>query len=503
MKNRKTFAIISHPDAGKTTMTEHLLLMGGAIHMAGFVKAKKNKKFTTSDWMELEKQRGISVSTSVMNFEYQGILCNLLDTPGHQDFSEDTLRTLSAVDSAIMLLDAAKGVEAQTLRLFEVCKSQKIPIFTFINKMDRDALPLLDLMDNIEKNLGLKTYPMVWPCGSGPYFKGVYHRENQHFTPFQNRIMEANEEQDLKDDLEMLDLAGESFSLEEYRAGNLTPVFFGSAAYDFGLDLFLETFLKLAPSPGPKDSSLGLIQPESSDFSGFVFKIQANMDPKHRDRLAFFRVVSGVYNPGMMVYHSRLKKEIKLAPPQQFFAQEKVQLPSAYPGDIVGIYDPGHFAIGDTLSSHSQLKFKGIPFFAPEYFATLKIESALKRKQMMKGIQELSQEGTIQWFQSLERSEPILAAVGKLQFDVLLFRLEHEYGVKCQLENLPFEMARWIDPDQIEEPIEDILSLKDHPGATLATDASRNNLILFKNDFYFQYFKRHFPEIPLHLQSMG
>jgi peptide chain release factor 3 len=516
VSKRRTFAIISHPDAGKTTLTEKLLLLGGAIRLAGSVKAKKSKKFATSDWMELEKQRGISVSTSVMNFEYKGFACNLLDTPGHQDFSEDTYRTLAAADAAIMLIDAAKGVEPQTIKLFEVCKYRKIPIFTFVNKLDRDSRDFFELMEEIEKVLGMPTYPMTWPVSSGSRFKGVVSREEKALHYFEGRntttetvaevvplsnserlaqIVPTSDLQETLEGLEMLETAGNSFSQENFQKGEISPVFFGSAMTNFGVRAFLEKFLFMCPGPSAKGSNQGLIEPMSEKFSGFIFKIQANMDPKHRDRIAFLRIVSGEYKANTMVYHSRLKREVKLSQPQQFFAQERTGTESAYAGDIVGMYDPGLFAIGDTLSEASQLEFEGIPQFAPEFFATVRTKSALQRKQMLKGLVQLGQEGTVQMFLDKTRasSDPVLAAVGSLQFDVLLFRLRSEYNVECSLETLSFKHARWTKATEAE-----ILFAKEKTDVTVVEDLLGNTLFLFKNDFGMSYFQENCPNIPLY-----
>jgi peptide chain release factor 3 len=512
---RRTFAIISHPDAGKTTLTEKLLLLGGAIRLAGSVKAKKSKKFATSDWMELEKQRGISVSTSVMNFEYKGFACNLLDTPGHQDFSEDTYRTLAAADAAIMLIDAAKGVEPQTIKLFDVCKLRQIPIFTFVNKLDRDARDPFELMEEIEKVLGISTYPMTWPVSSGVRFKGVVNREEKSLHYFEGRntttetkaevisltnskrLEEIVPEADLLETLEgieMLETAGNTFAEDAFRKGEISPVFFGSAMTNFGVRTFLEKFLAMCPGPSSKGSNVGAVDPYSEQFSGFIFKIQANMDPKHRDRIAFLRIVSGEYKANQMVYHSRLQREIKLAQPQQFFAQERSGAESAYAGDIVGMYDPGLFAIGDTLSESSKMEFEGIPQFAPEFFATVRTKSALQRKQLMKGLVQLGQEGTVQMFVDKTRaaSDPVLAAVGSLQFDVLLFRLRSEYNVECTLETLGYKHARWTKASEAE-----ILEAKAKTDATVVQDMLGNYLFLFKNDFGMSYFQDNCPKIPL------
>jgi peptide chain release factor 3 len=515
VNRRRTFAIISHPDAGKTTMTEKLLLLGGAIRLAGSVKAKKSKKFATSDWMELEKQRGISVSTSVMNFEYRNFICNLLDTPGHQDFSEDTYRTLAAADAAIMLIDAAKGVEPQTIKLFEVCKLRSIPIFTFVNKLDRESRDPLELMHEIESILGISTYPMNWPISSGERFRGIIERETKslHFFEGRNTTTEtvakiiplANKNQILElvpddllskalEDLEMLEMAGDEFSNERFLQGELSPVFFGAAMTNFGVRLFLEKFLKMSPPPSSKGSNQGKIEPLSANFSGFIFKIQANMDPKHRDRIAFLRIVSGVYEAGVNVTIPRLNREIRLTNPQQFFAQDRSTLDKAYAGDVVGIYDPGIFSIGDSLVEGGSFEFEGIPSFAPENFAVVRTSSALKRKQLLKGLIQLCQEGTVQMFvdESRAASDPILAAVGNLQFDVLLFRLKNEYNVECSLDALPFKHARWTNasPEEIAEAkvATDVVSVRDMQGSFL---------FLFKNDFSLSYFQEKCSNIKL------
>lgn len=515
VNRRRTFAIISHPDAGKTTLTEKLLLLGGAIRLAGSVKAKKSKKFATSDWMELEKQRGISVSTSVMNFEYKDKVCNLLDTPGHQDFSEDTYRTLSAADSAIMLIDAAKGVEPQTIKLFEVCKLRGIPIFTFVNKLDREARDPFELMQEIEQVLGIPTYPMNWPISSGERFCGIIERSSQNLHHFEGRtttteatakIIPLSDKtqisqlvpQNLLDEalegLEMLDTAGDPFSTEKFLRGEISPMFFGAAMTSFGIRLFFEKFLEMSPPPSSKNSSAGPVSPYSQDFSGFIFKIQANMDPKHRDRVAFLRIVSGVYEAGLNVNIPRLNRQVRLTTPQQFFAQDRTTLEHAFAGDVVGIYDPGVFSIGDSLVENAHFAFEGIPSFAPENFATVRTTSALKRKQLMKGLEQLCQEGTIQMFldESRALSDPILAAVGILQFDVLLFRLKNEYNVDCSLEHMSYKIARWTNASD-----QDVKDARDKTDVTSVKDLFGNSIFLFKNEFSLSYFQQHCPTISL------
>lgn len=514
---RRTFAIISHPDAGKTTLTEKFLLIGGAIRLAGSVKSRKSKKFATSDWMELEKQRGISVSTSVMNFEHNGFACNLLDTPGHEDFSEDTYRTLSAADAAIMLLDGAKGVEPQTIKLFEVCKLRQIPIFTFINKMDRYAKDTFEILENIEKILGISTFPITWPIGSGEEFRGVVHRKQRTVHLFEGRntttetaarILRLDEDRaeleslidptvlsEAIEGLEMAALAGDTFNEDAFSTGQITPVFFGSAMTNFGVRAFLEEFLEMAPPPRARRLADNTeVNPLDEGFSGFVFKIQANMDPKHRDRIAFLRVMSGEYETGKLVNHARLGREIKLTQPLQFFARERQGTETAYAGDIIGIYDPGLFAIGDSLVEKGRFRFDGIPSFAPENFASLSTNNSLKRKQLMKGLEQLCQEGTVQLFfeESRAASDPILGAVGVLQFDVLIFRLKNEYNVDCTLNTLPYQIARWTTASD-----EEIEQAKQRTDSTLVKDSHGNRLFLFKNQFHLDYFKGELPKINL------
>ena len=476
---RRTFAIISHPDAGKTTLTEKLLLYGGAIHLAGSIKARKASRHATSDWMEIEKQRGISVTSSVLQFDYKGYRINILDTPGHQDFSEDTYRTLMAVDSAVMVIDVAKGVEAQTKKLFKVCSERHIPIFTFINKLDRFGKAPLDLLDEIEKVLGLNSYPMNWPIGVGGTFTGVYDRRRKEAllfsadashgekeTPTENFALDdpllkerIGEEafEALIDDIALLEEAGESFDQEKIVAGKLTPLFFGSAMTNFGVEDFLEEYIKLAPPPAPRKSSAGLVAPTDEDFSAFVFKIQANMNPAHRDRLAFIRICSGKFSRGMSVWHERSGKTIKLAQPQQFLAQDRQIVEEAWPGDIVGLFDPGIFGIGDTLATTADKHFDAFPVFPPEKFARVTPKDTLKRKQFVKGLSELTQEGAISLFRQAGAGSDayIAGTVGTLQFEVLEYRLENEYGSPCILTIEPYEVARWLafDDGRIVEPI--------------------------------------------------
>lgn len=464
---RRTFAIISHPDAGKTTMTEKLLLYGGAIRLAGTVKGRKAKQYAVSDWMEIEKQRGISVTSSVLNFDYNGYRINILDTPGHQDFSEDTYRTLVAADSAVMLIDGAKGVEEQTKKLFHVCRMRGIPIFTFVNKLDRACKNPLALMEEIEETLGIRSYPMNWPIGVDGDFKGVYDRGQAKIELFEagdhGSSIAASDTGDVEDlrfkdllgehlynklreDIDLLDIAGDEFDMEKVRAGELTPMFFGSAMTNFGIRQFLEAFISMAPSPSGRDHSEGSITPYDADFSGFVFKIQANMDPAHRDRIAFIRICSGKYEKGMEVGHSRTKKKVRLSQSTQFMAQERTAVEEAYAGDIIGVFDPGTFKIGDTLCGGSKLfSFEGIPMFPAEHFAEIFPRDSSKRKQFQKGIQQISEEGAIQVFKAPDVGIEMftVGVAGILQFEVLEYRMKNEYNAEVRINGLPYTVARW------------------------------------------------------------
>jgi peptide chain release factor 3 len=468
VQQRRNFAIISHPDAGKTTLTEKLLLYGGAIHEAGAVKARRDQRKATSDWMEMEKQRGISITSTVLQFGYAGFQINLLDTPGHQDFSEDTYRTLAAADNAVMLIDTAKGLEPQTRKLFEVCKMRQLPIFTFINKLDRPGREPLDLLDEIEQELGLQTYAVNWPIGSGDRFQGVFDRHQQKIHLFERTahgkkeaaetLFELNDprltqliDPDLyrqfQDDLELLDGVGAELDLAAIHAGRMTPVFFGSAMTNFGVELFLQYFLEYALQPGGRESNLGNIEPDYPEFSGFVFKLQANMDPKHRDRVAFVRVCTGKFEKDMAVSHTRTGKVVRLSRPQKLFAQDRESIDEAYPGDVIGLNNPGVFAIGDTIyTGTNKLEYAGIPCFSPELFAYLRNPNPSKFKQFQKGVTELREEGAVQIMYSADdaKRDPILAAVGQLQFEVVQFRLKNEYGVETLLENLGYSVARWV-----------------------------------------------------------
>ena len=475
IKKRRTFAIISHPDAGKTTLTEKFLLYGGAINQAGSVKGKATAKHAVSDWMEIEKERGISVTSSVLQFNYGGYCINILDTPGHQDFSEDTYRTLMAADSAVMVIDASKGVEAQTRKLFKVCVMRHIPIFTFINKLDREAKDTFELLDDIEKELGIATCPINWPIGSGKEFKGVYDRAKREVELFSDtkkgtamgevkmipidapeteELIGADAKDILADEIELLDGAAAEFDQELVDKGQLSPVFFGSALTNFGVETFLKHFLKMTTSPLPRKSDHGEIDPMTEkDFSAFVFKIQANMNKAHRDRIAFMRICSGEFEAGMSVYHVQGGKDVRLSQPQQMMASERKMIDKAYGGDIIGIFDPGIFSIGDTLTtSKEKFAYEGIPTFAPEHFARVRQVDTMKRKQFVKGINQIAQEGAIQIFQEFNTGmeEIIVGVVGVLQFEVLTYRLQNEYNVEVILEKLPYEYIRWVENEEID-----------------------------------------------------
>lgn len=508
IKRRRTFAIISHPDAGKTTMTEKLLLYGGAIHMAGSVKARKAARHATSDWMEIEKQRGISVTSSVMQFEYDDYCINILDTPGHQDFSEDTYRTLCAADAAVMLLDGAKGVEAQTIKLFTVCRLRGIPIFTFINKMDRASKNPFDLLDELEKVLGIRSTPMNWPIGTDGDFKGVYLRESEQILMFDTTIQDHGASKvrtvessagdpglagilgqsyfnTLKNDIELLDMAGDPFDEEKVLRGELTPVFFGSAITNFGVEVFLRRFLKIAPSPTKRNTDLGPIDPLRDRFSGFIFKIQANMDPNHRDRMAFLRICSGRFEKGMTVRHARLNKKISMSMPQQFMAQDRNIVETAYAGDIIGLFDPGHFRIGDSLTDPSDtFRFENIPVFPPENFARVMPIDSMKRKQFVKGLDQLSEEGAVQLYKQpgIGTETYIVGVVGNLQFEVLEYRLLNEYGVELNRQNLNYRHARWPVMESIEGPL-DPKSLTLTSTSMLVLDRDEEPVVLFESDW--------------------
>jgi len=511
--NRRTFAIISHPDAGKTTLTEKLLLYGNAIELAGNVRARRNQRATTSDWMEMERERGISITSTILQFPYRDQIINLLDTPGHQDFSEDTYRTLSAVDSAVMVIDAAKGIEPQTLKLFEVCRKRGIPVFTFINKMDRPARDPLDLLDEIKKVMGMEPVPMNWPLGDGIDFKGVYDRASKGLYVFERT--ERNERmaaetfismdelasskdfsrsrfETLKENIHLLDEVGVIFNHQSVLQERQTPVFFGSALTNFGVRLFLEAFVEFAPSPQPYMSESGIISPEMPDFSGFVFKIQANLNPKHRDSVAFLRICSGRFERGMDLLHTQSGKTLRMLRPYKLFGSEREIIEEAYPGDVLGLPNTGDFAIGDTLCSGTPVRFAPIPRFQPEHFALLRNTDLGKQKQFTKGLLQLESEGAVQVLFNVNafKREPILAVVGQLQFDVVQSRLKVEYNVPTTLERLPHADLRWIKgPEAIIE------KLPERSEAIIARDSRNVWVALFNSTFLLKYYGEKFPEL--------
>ena len=515
VSSRRNFAIISHPDAGKTTLTEKLLLYGGAIHEAGAVKARREQRKVTSDWMEMEQQRGISITSTVLQFIYDNFQINLLDTPGHQDFSEDTYRTLAAADNSVMLIDAAKGLEPQTRKLFEVCQLRSLPIFTFINKLDRPGRDAFELIDEIEQELGLETYAVNWPIGMGDRFKGVFDRRERKIHLFERRSHGSKAAQDtvielgdprieeyldrelyyqLKEELEILDEVGADFDLAKVHAGKMTPIFFGSAMTNFGVELFLKAFLEYAQQPESHNSSLGVIEPTYEEFTGFVFKLQANMDPKHRDRVAFVRVCTGKFEKDMTVQHARTGKTVRLSRPQKLFAQGRESLDEAFPGDIIGLNNPGVFAIGDTIYNGKKIEYEGIPCFSPEIFAYLKNPNPSKFKQFQKGIKELQEEGAVQIMYSTDefKRDPILAAVGQLQIEVVQFRMQNEYNVETTTEPLPYSVARWVYGgwEALEKAgrIFNAISVKDN---------WNRPVLLFKNEWNLRQIEQDIPELKL------
>ncbi|TDL93377.1 peptide chain release factor 3 [Macrococcus brunensis] len=508
---RKTFAIISHPDAGKTTLTEKLLLFGGAIREAGTVKGKKTGKFATSDWMDVEKERGISVTSSVMQFDYDNYKINILDTPGHEDFSEDTYRTLMAVDSAVMVIDAAKGIEPQTLKLFKVCKMRGIPIFTFINKLDRVGKEPYELLEEIEKTLEIETYPMNWPIGMGQSFFGIIDREHKTIEPFRdeenvlhlNEDFELVEDHPIKDDvafetaveeLMLVDGAGEDFDEEKLRAGDLTPVFFGSALANFGVQNFLNAYVDFAPMPSGRTTAEGdIVSPFEEQFSGFIFKIQANMNPAHRDRIAFMRIVSGAFERGMDVTLTRTGKKMKISRSTTFMADDTQTVNHAVSGDIIGLYDSGNYQIGDTLvGANQKFHFEKLPQFTPEIFMKVSAKNVMKQKHFHKGIEQLVQEGAIQLYKTLYTNQIILGAVGQLQFEVFEHRMKNEYNVDVIMEPVGRKIARWIEN---EEAITDAMNSS---RSILVDDRYENKVFLFENEFATRWFQDKFPEIKLY-----
>ncbi|HKL48072.1 MAG TPA: peptide chain release factor 3 [Desulfuromonadales bacterium] len=508
---RRTFGIISHPDAGKTTLTEKLLLFGGAIQLAGTVKSRKSDRHATSDWMKIEQERGISVTTSVMKFHYRDFDLNLLDTPGHQDFSEDTYRVLTAVDSALMVIDSAKGVEAQTEKLMEVCRMRNTPVITFINKLDREGQSPLELLADIEEKLQIECAPMSWPIGMGKRFKGVYNLYKKQlvlFTPGQDpgaedtvtiddlddpRLEEliGDQADELREDIELLEGAANPFDYEHYIKANQTPVFFGSAINNFGVRELLDAFVELAPAPGPRPTDKRDVLPSEEAFSGFVFKIQANMDPAHRDRIAFLRVCSGKFKRGMKVRHHRLGKDVGLSNATIFLAQDRANVEEAYPGDIIGIHNHGTIKIGDTFTDKEPLKFTGIPNFAPDHFRRVRLKNPLKVKQLQKGLVQLAEEGAVQVFRPVLGSDYILGAVGVLQFDVTMERLRNEYGVDAAYEGVEYATARWVDcddPKRLEE-------FEKKNQGNLAEDAEGNLTYLASSEWRLGYVQEQWPDI--------
>lgn len=503
IKRRRTFAIISHPDAGKTTLTEKLLLYGGAIQTAGSVKGKATAKHAVSDWMELEKQRGISITSSVMQFQYGGFCINILDTPGHQDFSEDTYRTLMAADSVVMVIDAAKGIEPQTRKLFKVTAMRHIPIFTFINKLDRDARDPFELLDQLEKEFGIGTYPVNWPIGSGSDFKGVFDRDRRQILAFSDMhkgqmkldavecditdteklddIIGEYSRRELVDQIELLDGASFEFDMEKVHSGKLTPVFFGSALTNFGVEPFLENFLKMTTPPLLRETKAGEITPEDEHFSAFVFKIQANMNKAHRDRMTFMRICSGKFERDKEYFHVQSGKTLRLSQPQQLMADNRQIIDEAYAGDIIGVFDPGIFSIGDTICDKAKkVQFEGIPTFAPEHFAVIEHKDSLKRKQFVKGVEQIAREGAIQIFHEpntgMERV--IVGVVGVLQFEVLEYRLKNEYGVEVIRNNMPYQFIRWIKGDGI-----DVKNLNITSDTKWVQDFKGNDLLVFTSEW--------------------
>jgi len=511
IKKRRTFGIISHPDAGKTTLTEKLLLFGGAIQMAGAIKARKAGRHATSDWMKVEQERGISVTTSVMKFAHRDCEINLLDTPGHQDFSEDTYRVLTAVDSALMVIDSAKGVETQTEKLMAVCRMRNTPVITFINKMDREGQSPLDLLADVEDKLQIECAPMSWPIGMGKRFKGVYNlyrKELRLFRPggerrtsdvqvikdlADSRLDEllGSAADELREDIELLEGAANPFEPEEYLKGNQTPVFFGSAINNFGVDELLDALVDLAPAPGPRETQTRVVSPEEEPFSGFVFKVQANMDPAHRDRIAFLRICSGRFQRGMKVRHHRIGKDVGLSKAIIFMAQDRANVEEAFPGDIIGLHNHGTIKVGDTFSEKEPLKFTGLPSFAAEHFRRVRLKSPLKAKQLEKGLQQLSEEGAIQVFRPLISNDYIVGAVGVLQFDVTMERLKNEYGVDAIYESIDFATARWVgsaDPKKLAE-------FETKNQANLALDAEGNLSYLAPSEWRLGYVAEQWPAI--------
>lgn len=520
ISKRKTFGIVSHPDAGKTTLTEKLLLFGGAIQEAGAVKSNKIKKGATSDFMEIERQRGISVATSVLAFEYKNIKINILDTPGHKDFAEDTFRTLTAVDSVVVVIDVAKGVEEQTEKLVEVCRMRSIPMIVFINKLDREGKDAFELLDEIEQKLHLRVTPLSFPIGMGYDFKGIYNVWEKNVNLFSgdsrknieetieiediaseqlNKLIGEKAASTLRDELELVYEVYPDFSQEEYLSGELQPVFFGSALNNFGVRELLDCFIEIAPKPRPKQSDTRLVQPQEKEFSGFVFKIHANMDPKHRDRLAFVKIVSGKFERNTPYLHVRNGKKMKFSSPNAFFAEKKQVVDVSYPGDIVGLHDTGNFKIGDTLTEGEEMHYRGIPSFSPEHFKYINNADPMKSKQLEKGIDQLMDEGVAQLFTLELNGRKVIGTVGALQFEVIQYRLEHEYGAKCSYENLNVYKACWVEP--IDRKSEEFAEFKRVKAKFLAKDKSGQLVFFADSAFTLQMTQSKYPSIKLHFVS--
>ncbi len=518
INKRKTFAIISHPDAGKTTLTEKLLLFGGAIQVAGAVKNNKIKKAATSDFMEIEKQRGISVATSVMSFEYGGKLINILDTPGHKDFAEDTYRTLTAVDSVILVVDAANGVEPQTKRLMEVCRMRDTPVIIFVNKMDREGKDPFDLLDELEEHLGIHVRPLSWPIGMGPRFQGVYNIFEKHLnifnpnkTKIESEVISLEDINDpqlqgfigddpaslLREDLELIEGVYDAFERDAYLDAQVAPVFFGSALNNFGVQELLDAFIQFAPAPLGRATDEAMIEPSEKKFSGFVFKIHANLDPKHRDRIAFLRVCSGTFHRNTFYHHVRAGKKLKFSNPYTFLASSKEVVDEAYPGDVIGLYDTGNFKIGDTLTEGSQFNFKGIPSFSPELFKEVANTDPMKTKQLEKGLQQLTEEGVAQLFTQQPGNKKIIGTVGELQFEVIQYRLKHEYGASCNFHSLNFHKATWVTSEN-EEKLTEFKRIK---ARNIAVD--KDNLLVFlaESPFLLQLANQDYPDLVFHETS--
>lgn len=518
IKKRRTFAIISHPDAGKTTLTEKLLLFGGAIQTAGAVRSNKIRKTTTSDFMEIEKQRGISVSTSVMAFDYNNMRVNILDTPGHKDFAEDTYRTLSAVDSVILVIDSVKGVEEQTRKLMEVCRRRNTPVMVFINKMDREGLHPYDILDELEKELKIAVCPFTWPIGNGRTFRGVYNlakKDVQIFAPEKTTVTESLlRTRDIKDpklieyvgehnivklweDVEFVTHMFEPFNMSLYREGYLAPLFFGSALNNFGVLELLETFLEIAPSPGPVQSTERVIDPAEEQLTGFVFKIHANLDPNHRDRIAFMRICSGKFERNKFYFHTRLGKKLRFSSPATFMANNKSIVEEAYPGDVVGLYDSGNFKIGDSLTEGEVINFKGVPSFSPEILREVVNQDPMRTKQLEKGVRQMTDEGVAQLFVQQPGNRKIIGTVGELQYEVIKFRLEHEYGAKCTFSHLPFVKACWITTDDKKEL--DAFINRKH--GAIAYDKEKNPVFFAESEWMLKLARENFPSITFHETS--